>query len=87
MFQDVGVVERDVMILDVGVEVAVNGEVAGAGRGLLLGQGRQQGGPGQLSIVEDAAGVQLVAPRSSLRHPFVIKQYHAGVTGYKKHDR
>ena len=38
-------------------------------------------------IVEDAAGRQEFALRSSLHHRVFVKQSHVGVTGDKTHDR
>jgi len=48
---------------------------------------RDAGDTEDIYIVEDAAGRQEWARRSSLRHRVFVKQCHVGVTGDKKHDR
>jgi len=70
-------------------EVTVGGEKAGQERAF-LGQDRLERDAGDtedIYIVEDAAGRQEWARRSSLRHRVFVKQCHVGVTGDKKHDR
>lgn len=77
-----------------GAEVTVGGEKAGQNRApgafwakIVSKRERDAGDTEDIYIVEDAAGRQGWARRSSLRHRVFVKQCHVGVTGDKKHDR
>ena len=68
------------------VEVTVSGEMAGEAAGSYWARVVSKEGEGSYRV-EDAEGVQLLVPRSPLRHRVFMNQGHAGVTGTKKHDR